>query len=121
MTDTDEHAASPPRTNASFFEVTKIRTGADNQVCDVLWSEIDSSSDQDLCGRTLATVAEVVAAIRRGTRVTAAFTTLANPDPEGFAERTFVVVDLGDGRTSINLAGAPMDGRNLADMDRLDA
>lgn len=121
MADTDEHAASPPRGNGSFFEVTRIRTDTDGQVRDVLWSEIDIISDRDLGGRTLATVAEVVAAIRRGTRVTAAFTTLADPYPQRSPERTFAVVNFEGGQASISLTGAPMDGRTLADMDRLDA
>lgn len=98
-----------------FFEVSKVRIGADGHVSDVLWGEVDAGTDRAVGARVVAAAAEVVDAIHDGARVEAVF-----PAGLHLPERRFVIVLHEDGRECIVLDGAPSPGRNVADLDRLD-
>lgn len=121
MTYQGERARPMATENGRFFEVSKVRIGADGHVSEVLWGEIDAASDQDVGERVRASAAEVVDAIHDGARVAAVFTAPATGQhPQHLPERAFVVVEHADGRECITFADAPSPGRNLVDMEVLD-
>ena len=115
MTYQGERARPMATENGRSFEVSKVRIGADGHVSDVLWAEVDGSSDRAVGARVIATAAEVVDAIHDGARVAAVF-----PSKDSLPERTFVVVEHDDGRECIAFEGASSRGRSVADMDSLD-
>jgi hypothetical protein len=116
MTYQGERARPMATESGRCFEVSKVRIGADGHVSDVLWGEVDASSDRMVSARVLATAAEVVDALHDGAQVAAVF-----PSLDRLPERSFVVVEHADGRECIAFEGVPSPGRNLSDMDRLDA
>ncbi|PTT80932.1 hypothetical protein DBR42_18625 [Pelomonas sp. HMWF004] len=120
MTYQGERARPLASDNSRFFEVSSVHISADGRISDLLWGEIDASSDRDVGQRVRASAAEVVEAIHAGTQVAAVFT--AGPGHQGRAlpERAFMVVQHADGHESLALAGGPSPGRELADMDQLD-
>lgn len=63
MTYQGERARPLASEKGRFFEVSKVRIGADGHVSDVLWVEVESGSDQEVGTRVLASAAEVVDAI----------------------------------------------------------
>jgi hypothetical protein len=97
-----------------YFEVSKVRIGADGHVSEVLWGEISASTGLNVGQPVRALAAEVVDAIHDGAQVSAHFAHTGRP------ERAFVVVEHEDGRECIAFADAPSAGRNLTDMERLD-
>ena len=115
MTYQGERARPMPSENGRFFQVSKVRIGRDGQVSDVLWSEIDASSDHDVGARVLATASQVVDALHDGAQVAAVFSSSNGHSPE----RAFVVVVHEDGRECIAFAD-PSPGRNLSDIEKLD-
>ena len=64
MTYQGERARPMPSENGRFFLVLKVRIGRDGQVSDVLWSEIDASSDHDVGAQVLAMASQVLDALR---------------------------------------------------------
>jgi hypothetical protein len=100
--------------NGRHFEVSKVRIGPDGHVSDVLWGEVNAASDLEVGAPVVATVAEVVDAIRDGANVAAVFT-MGDPLPK----RMFLVVEQSDGSGQIAIDGPPSPGRNARDMERL--
>jgi hypothetical protein len=98
------------------FEVSQIRLAADGRVSHVLWAEVDAPSDHDVSARVVAPVADVVDAIAAGVRVAAVFA----PPHGALPERFFVVARHDDGSQTIGFEGEASQGRDLADMARLD-
>ncbi len=98
-----------------YFEVSKVRIGPDGHVSDVMWNEVDASSDRGVGEGVVANAAEVVDAIHDGAQVAAIF-----PAGNHLPERSFVIVLHEDGRECIAFDGEPATGRNLADIARLD-
>jgi len=108
--------ARPIATEAGrVFEVSKVRMGADGHVSDVLWAEVDASSDPGAIKAVLATAAEVVDALHDGAQVTALF-----PAEHRRPSRPFVVVAHADGQECVAFDGPPSPGRNVSDLDHLD-
>ena len=99
MTYQGERTRQLPGEKGRFFEVSKVRIGADGHVSDVLWGEVDAGTDRDVGARVVATAAEVV---------------------DHLPERAFVIVEHEDGRECIAFDGAPSPGRNVADLASLD-
>ena len=116
MTYHGERARPMANENGRVFEVSKVRIGSDGHVSDVLWGEVDGSSDRNVGARVVASAAEVVDAIHDGAQVAAVFPSSRAHVPE----RLFVVVEHEDGRECIAFGDAPSAGRDLADMVRLD-
>ena len=116
MTYHGERARPMATENGRCFEVTKVRIGPDGHVSEVLWGEVDAGSNRVVGARVVATAAEVVDAIHDGAQVSAVF---ASKDL--LPERRFVVVEHNDGRECIAFEGPPSPGRNVDDIDRLDA
>jgi hypothetical protein len=114
MTYQGERARPMASEQGRFFEVSKVRIGADGEVSDVLWGEVDAGQDRSVGADVVATVAEVVDALHDGAQVAAVFRTGA-PRPE----RPFLIVEHADGRACIAFAGPPSAGRDLGDIDRL--
>lgn len=110
------------REQGRLFEVSKVRLGADGQVSEVLWGEVDARSDLDVGARVRATAAEVIDAIQDGAVVVALFSasTGARRKPLPQPDRAFVVVEHADGREHIAFADGPSPQRNLADIACLD-
>lgn len=115
MTYQGERARPMASETGRFFEVSKVRIGADGHCTDVLWGEVGAGANREVGAAVAATADEVVDAIHDGATVTARFA------PHGhLPERAFVVVEHEDGRECIALGGASSPGRNLEDLDRLD-
>jgi hypothetical protein len=104
-----------PSESGRFFEVSKVRIGADGHVSDVLWGEVDAGSDRRVGEQVRATAAEVVDALHDGAQVAAVF-----PARGRHPERNFRVVEHADGRECIAFDDAPSPGRELGDMAGLD-
>lgn len=115
MTYQGERARPIETENKRFFEVSKVRVGADGFISDVLWSEVNPVSDRDVGAPVLATTAEVVDAIHDGAQVSAVFA-----DRDQRPERAFKILDHEDGRAYIVLQGATSAGRDITDIDSLD-
>ena len=111
MTYQGERARPMASENGRIFEVSKVRIGADGHVSEVLWGEVDASSDRGVGARVVATAAEVVDAILDGAQVAAVFS--AN---ERLPDRAFVVVEHEDGKECIAFDGAPSPGRDVTDL-----
>jgi hypothetical protein len=123
MTYKGERARPMVSENGRFFEVSKIRLGADGHVRDVLWGEVDAGSDRNVGVRVLASAAEVVDAMHDGAQVAAVFSTKDRRSEHRAAyrpERAFVIVLHEDGRECITFDEASSPGRNLIDIDHLD-
>jgi hypothetical protein len=116
MTYQGERARPMPSESGRFFEVSKVRIGADGHVSDVLWSEVDASSGRDVGTGALATAAEVVEALHDGAQVAAMFSSSNGRLPD----RAFVVVAHRDGRQCIAFAEPSSPGRELSDIEGLD-
>lgn len=116
MTYQGERARPMDSESGRIFAVSKVRIGADGHVSDVLWTEVDSRSDQDVGARAVAPVADVVDAIHDGAQVVALFSSAK----ERLPERVFVIVEHEDGRQCIAFDDSTSPGRNLADMASLD-
>ena len=104
--------------NGRYFEVSKVRIGSDGRISDVLWVEVDASSDLDVGARVVVTAAELMDAIHDGARVAAVFSARKAHKPQ--PERSFVIIEHADGRESIALDGPPSKGRELIDVAALD-
>jgi hypothetical protein len=115
MTYQGERARPTSSEVGRLFEVSKVRIGPDGHVSDVLWGEVDGSSDRQVGVRVIATAAEVVDALHDGAQVAAVFAAGGR-----LPERAFVIALHDDGRECITLDGAPSPGRNVADMVSLD-
>ncbi|QCB45560.1 hypothetical protein [Hydrogenophaga sp. PAMC20947] len=115
MTYQGERARPMAGENGRYFEVSKVRIGPDGHVSDVLWAEVDTGTDRNVGPRVLATAAEVVDAIHDGAEVAGVF-----PSSERVPDRPFVVVKHTDGRECIAFDGAPLSGRNVTDLQKLD-
>ena len=120
MTYQGERARPMASENGRFFEVSKVRIGADGHVSDVLWGEVDAGSDLDVGAPVLASAAEVVDAIHDGAQVTAVFSSSKADEPKHRPGRLFVVVEHEDGRECIAFEDPPSSGRDLVDMVKLD-
>ncbi len=116
MTYQGERARPMATENGRIFEVSKVRVGPDGHASEVLWVEVDARSSRVVGAPYLATAAEVVDAIHDGAQVTAVFSA-----KDRHQTRPFVVVEHQDGRECIAFEGEPSAGRNLTDLDRLDA
>ena len=97
-----------------FFEVSKVRFDRDGHVCEVLWGEVSSASDQDVGPRVLAPVSEVLDAIHAGARVLAVFASGAH-----LPDRWFGAVERAGGGERLDFDEPSSTGRNLSDMVRL--
>jgi len=120
MTYQGERARLAASEMGRFFEVSKVRVGADGHISEVLWTEVASGSDQDVGPRVRASAAEVVDAIHDGALVAAVFPPSKADHAGLLPERTFVVIEHDDGSECIAFADTPSAGRNLSDMDSLD-
>ena len=115
MTYQGERARPMASESGRFFEISKVRIGADGHVSDVLWGEVAAGANRDVGERVLASAAEVVDAIHDGARVAAVFASKSH-----LPERAFVIIEHQDGRECIAFADASSPGRNLSDLARLD-
>lgn len=115
MTYQGERSRPMASESGRFFEVSKVRMGADGHVSEVLWGEVNTGNDRSVGPQVLATAAEVVDAIHDGAQVLAVF-----PAPDALPDRAFAIFLHQDGRECITLAGAPSLGRELLDLARLD-
>ena len=115
MTYQGERARPMANESGRVFEVSKVRIGADGHVSDVLWGEVDGTSDRNVSARFVVTAADVVDAIHDGAKVAAVF---QSEDP--LPERAFVVVEHEDGRECIALDGEDSPGRNVTNLANLD-
>ena len=114
---TYQGARARPIENAAqrVFEVSKVRIAADGHVSAVLWTEVGGKTDQAVAACVVAPVADVVDAIHDGAQIVAVFSS-----PHGrLSERAFVVVKHEGGRECIAFSDAPLPGRNLADIAKL--
>ena len=116
MTYQGERARPMASEDGRFFEVSKVRIGADGHVSDVLWAEVNAGSNLACAAPVVARAAEVVDALHDGAQVAAVFSASKDRMPEG----VFVVVEHGDGRECIALSDAMPGGRTLSDIARLD-
>ncbi len=98
------------------FEVSKVRLSADGHVRDVLWGEVDTASGQYVGPRMEVSAADVVDAIHDGAQVVALF---EMPEPH-LRKRGFVIVLHENGQERLSFEGAPVPGRELKDMSRLE-
>lgn len=98
------------------FEVSKVRLSSDGHVRDVLWGEVDTASGQYVGPRMEVSAADVVDAIHDGAQVVALF---EKPEPH-MRKRGFVIVLRENGQERLSFEGAPVPGRELMDMSRLD-
>ncbi len=99
------------------FEVLKVRLSADDHVRDVLWGQVGTATDHEPGLLMEASAAEVVDAIHGGADVVAVFEA---PEPHP-RKRALVVTMQADGTEHIAFAGPAVPGRELVNMDRLDA
>ena len=120
MTYQGERARPMASESGRSFEVSKVRLGADGRVVDVMWAEVDASTDRQVGAGVVVPVADVIDAIHDGARVTAMFPASAHQSPRLRPEREFVVVEHGDGRESIAFDETPSQGRELSDMAGVD-
>ena len=111
------HARTADDESTRVFEVSKVRLAAQGRVSDVLWAEVDGRTDRKVGERSLAPVADVIDALHSGARVAAVFARHGGRRPE----RCFVVTRYEDGGEAIGLDGAPSPGRELGDIEPLDA
>jgi len=86
-----------------FFSVSKIRLDDDGYATHVLWSEVDSKSNQDVGPPVVVPVADVVDALRDGAQVGVVFL----PPHTHMPDQTLEVVARSDGRETIALAKRP--------------
>lgn len=100
------------------LEVSRVRLDAQGHVSDVLWGEVDATTDHDVGEQVRGTAAEVVDALHDGASVVAVFATAG--ESRHLPRRSFVVVDQQDGVERIELADGPAPGREVTDMARLD-
>ena len=122
MTYQGERARPMANENGRSFQVTKVRMGADGQVSEVLWGEVDAASDGDVGPQVLAPVEEAIDAIHDGAQVEAMFTAPGDHDHgKHRPPRAFVVVEHANGVERIAFEGPASPGRELPDMERLDA
>jgi len=103
-----------------FFEVAKVRIGADGHVTDVLWGEVDASTDHSVAALVEASAADVVDAIHDGAQVMAVFSASTAHQSSHRPERAFVIVKHADGRECLGFDEQVSQGRSLRDMDSLD-
>lgn len=115
MTYQGERARDSVADKGLFFEVSKIRLGADGHVSEVLWGQVNSGSDQDVGPHVVALAAEVVDAIHEGASVVAVFP----PTNPPLLRRSFVVVEHPNGMECITFGDSSSPGGHLADMDIL--
>jgi hypothetical protein len=97
-----------------YFEVSKVRIGADGHVSDVLWGEVQPGVDRVVGERSVVGVADVVDALHDGAQVAAVFAGHAH-----LPERPFVITLHADGRECIAFEGPSSAGRDVADLARL--
>ena len=116
MTYQGERARLMTSESRRIFAVSKVRIGADGRVTDVLWTEVDGKSDQDVGAHVVAPVADVVDAMHDGAQVLARFSTPTGQLPR----RPFVIVAHEDGKEWIAFDDSPSPGRELADIAKLD-
>lgn len=116
MTYQGERARAMASEVGRFFEVSKVRLGADGLVSEVLWGEVAAGSNLNVGAPVRVPVADVVDAIHDGAQVSAAFSGKQAHQPE----RLFVVFEHSDGSESIALEEPPSPGRNLVDLPALD-
>lgn len=121
MTYQGERARPMATESGRFFEVQKLRIGADGHVSEVLWAEVNTAADRDLSPRVRASAAEVVDAIHDGAQVAAVFSPSAAHPLQDRPDRAFVIVEHADGRECIAFDDALSPGRQLGDVDSLDA
>lgn len=119
MTYQGERARPTATESGRFFEVLKLRIGADGHVSEVLWTEVNGAADRDVGPRVRATAAEVVDAIHDGARVAAVFSPSAGHQRQDRPDRAFVIVEHADGRECITFDAVPSPGRQLSDVDSL--
>jgi hypothetical protein len=100
----------------SVFAVSKVHLSRDGLVTDVVWGVVDTKSNHWVSPETVASVGEVIAAIRNGDQVMALF-----PTPQGHLPgRPFVVEAPEDGSGRLVLgASASFDGE-LRDMTQFE-
>jgi len=103
-----------------YFEVSKVRIGADGLVSDVLWVEVNAGSDMNVSPHVLASAADVVDALHDGAQVAAVFPPSKADHARLAPERQFVVVEQEDGSEGLSFSDAGTEGHSLSDMDSLD-
>lgn len=101
---------------ASLFEVTRIRLGADGHIAAVWWCEAHADAAARKRPEVEATLTEVLDAIHSGARVVALFSGPGGPLPP----RGFEAVEHVQGGESIVLSGPASAGRELKDLLPLD-
>ena len=119
MTYQGERARPLATESRRFFEVLKLRIGADGHVSEVLWTEVNGAADRDVGPRVRAMASEVVDAIHDGAQGAAVFSPSAAHPLQDRPDRAFVIVEHADGRECIAFDEAPSPGRQLSDVDRL--
>lgn len=115
MTYQGERARDSVADKGRFFEVSKIRLGADGHVSEVLWGQVNAGSDQNVGPRVVVPAAEVVDAIHEGASVVAVFP----PSNPALLRRSFVVVEHPNGTECITFGDSSSPGGRLTDMDSL--
>lgn len=99
-----------------FFEVSKVRLGADGHVSAVLWCELSTASNLDVSAAVVAPVADVIDALLDGAQVSARFAI----SDKNLPDRRFRIFEHEGGKTCIVLDEPPSPGRNLRDINSLD-
>ena len=120
MTYQGERARPLANDSGRYFEVLRLRLGADGHVSEVLWAEVNAAANRDVGPRVLASAAEVVDALRGGAQVAAMFSPSAAHPSRDRPDRAFVIVAHADGRECIAFDDALSPGRQLTDVDSLD-
>ena len=99
----------------TFYAVSQVRIDGHQRVSEVVWGQVDTSSNRWATDETRAPVAEVVDAIHNGDPVFALFLGEDGHTPQ----RRFVAVEHDDGEESIVLEGAAGAIPTLDSMDRI--
>ncbi len=115
MTAKGTHERIQSKEIARVFAVSGVRLDGAGQVADVLWAEVNETSDLEVSGAMRAAASEVVTAIHAGQQVLAVFPKTQGDRPA----RSFVVREHADGRETLALEGPPAIGRELGDLTAL--
>jgi hypothetical protein len=97
------------------FAVSKVRLDSDGHITRVLWAEVNAASNLGVSTDVVASLSEVIDALHAGHRVLAQFAAAQLNLPE----RAFEVIEHGDGRETLALAGPHTPDREVPDIARL--
>jgi hypothetical protein len=108
-------APTTAKDSRRVFAVSKAGLDSQGHVTQVLWSELNASSNLNVANDLVARAAEVVDALHAGHQVVAFFPREKFPRPE----RAFLILEHSDGRETLALVGPQTADRELTNIATL--